>query len=139
MTNDGEKLCESTNYKKVMLQQKQELILDKRQEMLDLIDKESHKYRHINPYVEMDEEGNVLGCCVNGLMMLNMGWKPMPVDGGGYSWRSHIGDISWNDCENAINKRYGENTMTQINSINARSLGWESVRSLLQKAWPGTR
>jgi hypothetical protein len=54
----------------------QKLMLDPKQEILDIIDKNSWKYQHIQPYVSFDDQGQVKGCCINGLVMLTIGWRP---------------------------------------------------------------
>jgi hypothetical protein len=114
----------------------QELMLDVRQEILNIIDKESHKYKHITPYVSFDDAGCVTGCCINGLVMLSMGWKPTPNS---YAGEDGLRTSGWNYIANKMRRRYGEDTITEINNINTLSMGWKEARNGLQRAWPGTK
>lgn len=113
-----------------------ELLLDPRQEILEIIDRESYKYRHVNPYVQFDDSGCLVGCCVNGLVMMHLGWRPSKD-----KWENtdvstvKMESTGWQHYANLVSKRYGENTIGDINTINNVSEGWQDAKVKLAEFW----
>ena len=110
-----------------------ELMLDPRQEILDIIDTDSHKYKHCQPYVKWSQEdGKLSSCCVNGLVMMHLGWKPNKNE-----WLYGGGGLpeSWQKYAVVFRDRYGEDTLGDINTINAGCSSWEECKEELSKFW----
>ena len=107
----------------------QKLMLDPKQEILDIIHKNSWKYQYIQPYVSFDDQGQVKGCCINGLVMLSMGWRPTKE-----GWARPDGG-TWETYATKMRDMYGPNIITEINDINQISLSWQDGRDRLAKLW----
>ena len=91
-----------------------------------LLTKKATNSADITPYVSLDDAGFVTGCCINGLVMLSMGWKPTPNS---YAGEDGLRTSGWNYIANKMRTRYGEEIITEINNINSLSLRWEEART----------
>lgn len=110
---------------------KSELLLDPRLEILDIIDEESSKYQHTEQYVRFDDNENVIGCCINGLVMLHFGWKPDKLE------MTCPGPLpeNWQNMALLMRKRYGENVIGDINTVNAGHPTWSECKEQLKEYW----
>lgn len=109
-----------------------ELVLDPRYEILDIIDKESHKYNHIQQYVKWDDSGQVAGCCINGLVMMHLGWKPDKAEW----WTTyHRLPDSWQEAALKMKERYGPDALGDINAVNSSCNGWADAKQQLKEYW----
>ena len=64
--------------------------------------------------MSFDDQGQVKGCCINGLVMLSMGWKPTKED-----WAC---DSNFDSYATKMIDRYGPNIITEINDINHNTI-----------------
>lgn len=111
---------------------KSELLLDPRLEILDIIDKESSKYQHTEQYVRFDDQENIIGCCINGLVMLHFGWQPdkteMLCPGTGLP-------LNWQNMAIMMKKRYGDDVIGDINVVNSGAPSWAECKEQLKEYW----
>lgn len=108
-------------------------MLDCRQEILDIIDKESSKYNHTEQYIKWGAtENTISGCCINGLVMLHFGWKPDEID-----WKTSYTDMpeSWQEMALFMRKRYGDSIIGDINVVNASCNTWSDCKKGLREFW----
>jgi len=79
-----------------------------------LLTKKATNSADITPYVSLDDAGFVTGCCINGLVMLSMGWKPTPNS---YAGEDRLRTSGWNYIANKMRKRYGGETGRVVSTV----------------------